>query len=182
MALKLLNVTMEDLNLIAQWRMKSEVTKYMYTDPVLDMNTQLKWFNNIKNDDKVRYWIIEFDGVKIGVISLTDIDNKNKRCSWAYYIGDTSFRGRGIATLLECNIYDYVFNLLKLNKLCCEVFTFNERVIEIHKKFGSEVEGILKEHICKDNNFYDIVTMAITKSKWINIKNNYVYDKIFIEQ
>lgn len=181
MSLKLLNVTMEDLNLIAKWRMKPEVTKYMYTDPVLDMNTQMKWFNNIKNDDKVKYWIIQLDGVKIGLISLTDIDYKNKRCSWAYYIGDTSFRGRGIATLLECNIYDYVFNVLKLNKLCCEVFAFNEKVIDIHKKFGSEIEGILKEHICKNDNFYDVVTMAITKSKWSEIKDSYAYDKISIE-
>lgn len=50
-------------------------------------------------------------------------------------------------------MYDYVFNTLKLNKLCCEVFEFNRKVIEIHKKFGTEIEGILKQHICKTIHF-----------------------------
>jgi len=69
-----------------------------------------------------------------------------------------------------------------LNKLCCEVFTFNEKVISIHEKFGSEIEGTLKQHILKNGQFYDIVSMAITKNKWINIKSDYEYEKILIEE
>lgn len=126
--------------------------------------------------------MIVIDDTAIGVLNLTEIDKRNKRCSWAYYIGDTSFRGRGIARTLECNIYDYVFEFLGLNKLCCEVFTFNEKVISIHKKFGSEIEGTLKQHILKNGQFYDIVSMAITKDKWIKIKSDYEYEKILIEE
>jgi len=181
MALELNKVNKADLELIMTWRMKPEVTRYMYTDPVLTMETQLKWFYSIQDNDSVRYWIIKFDGVKIGLINICDIDYKNKRCSWAYYIGDTSFRGRGIATLLECNIYDYVFDDLNLNKLCCEVFTSNEKVISIHEKFGSVIEGTLKQHIYKNGDFFDIVTMGITRDKWENIKKDYKYDKICIE-
>ncbi|WP_346890176.1 UDP-4-amino-4,6-dideoxy-N-acetyl-beta-L-altrosamine N-acetyltransferase [Clostridium sp. UBA1056] len=181
MALELIKVNKDDLELIMTWRMKPEVTRYMYTDPVLTMETQLKWFYSIQDNDSVKYWIIKFDGVKIGLISICDIDYKNKRCSWAYYIGDTSFRGRGIATLLECNIYDYVFDDLNLNKLCCEVFTSNEKVISIHEKFGSVVEGTLKQHIYKNGDFFDIVTMGITRDKWENIKKDYKYDRICIE-
>ena len=146
------------------------------------MDTQLKWFDSIQDNDSVKYWIIKFDGVKIGLINICDIDYKNKRCSWAYYIGDTSFRGKGIATLLECNIYDYVFDDLNLNKLCCEVLTFNEKVISIHEKFGSAIEGTLKQHIYKNGEFFDIVTMGITRDKWKNIKSNYNYGEILIER
>ncbi|WP_346887105.1 UDP-4-amino-4,6-dideoxy-N-acetyl-beta-L-altrosamine N-acetyltransferase [Clostridium sp. UBA1056] len=181
MALELSKVNKADLELIMTWRMKPEVTRYMYTDPVLTMETQLKWFYSTQDNDSVKYWIIKFDGVKIGLINICDIDYKNKRCSWAYYIGDTSFRGRGIATLLECNIYDYVFDDLNLNKLCCEVFTSNEKVISIHEKFGSVVEGTLKQHIYKNGDFFDIVTMGITRDKWENIKKDYKYDRICIE-
>lgn len=181
MALELTKVNKDDLELIMTWRMKPEVTRYMYTDPALTMETQLKWFYSTQDNDSVKYWIIKFDGVKIGLINICDIDYKNKRCSWAYYIGDTSFRGRGIATLLECNIYDYVFDDLNLNKLCCEVFTSNEKVISIHEKFGSVIEGTLKQHIYKNGDFFDIVTMGITRDKWKNIKKDYKYDKICIE-
>ncbi|MDI3477373.1 MAG: diamine N-acetyltransferase [Thermoanaerobacterium sp.] len=181
MGLELKKINQDDLELIMNWRMKPEVTKYMYTDPILTMETQLMWFNQIINDNNSKYWIIKFDNAKIGLISLNNIDYKNKRCYWAYYIGDTSFRGKGIATILECNIYDYVFYILELNKLCCEVLSFNEKVISIHKKFGSEIEGVLKQHIFKNGKFYDVITMGITKDKWNNIRKNYVYENIKIE-
>lgn len=181
MLLKLTKISIEDLELIMNWRMKPEITKYMYTDPILTLENQKKWFDSIQNDNSVKYWIIEYNQVKIGLINLYDIDYKNRRCSWAYYIGDTSFRGKGIGTMLECNIYDYVFNILELNKLSCEVFSFNEKVIFIHKKFGSIIEGILKQHIYKNGIYHDIVTMAIIKEKWEKIKGNYKYEKIFIE-
>lgn len=182
MSLELVKIAKDDLEQIMHWRMKPEVTKYMYTDPVLTLETQEKWFDSIKNDASVKYWMIKIDGVKIGVINLRDIDYINRRCTWGYYIGDNSFRGRGIASTLECNIYDYVFNILNLNKFWCEVFSFNEKVISIHERFGSIIEGTLKQHIYKNGEFFDIVMMAITKDRWEEIKDNYSYEKIYIEE
>lgn len=181
MSLELLKVTAEDLEQIMNWRMKPEVTKYMYTDPILTLDNQKEWFKSIQNNDSVKYWMIKIDGIKIGVINLRDIDYVNRRCTWGYYIGDDSFKGRGIASTLECNMYDYVFNVLCFNKFWCEVFTFNEKVISIHEKFGSVVEGILKQHIYKSGQFYDVATMAITKDKWEKKKSSFNYEKIYIE-
>lgn len=182
MSLELVKITIEDLEQIMNWRMMPEVTKYMYTDPILTLEKQKEWFEFIQNDDSVKYWVIKIDGVKIGVINLRDIDYVNRRCTWGYYIGDNSFRGRGIATTLECNMYDYVFYVLGLNKFWCEVFTFNEKVISIHAKFGSVIEGTLKQHIYKNGEYYDIVSMAITKNEWEEIKDKYSYEKIYIEE
>lgn len=179
--LRLRKIKESDLENIIKWRMMPEVTKYMYTDPILDLEKQILWFNEIQNSKKDIYWIIEIDNTAIGVISINDIDQINKRCKWGYYIGDMSFRGRGVARLLECNVYDYVFNNLKLNKLCGEVLEFNDRVVRIHEKFGSEVEGILRDHIYKNNKFYNVVIMGITAEKWKEIKGDYIYEKIDIE-
>lgn len=181
MALELVKIQASDLERIMEWRMNEEVTKYMYTDPQLTMEKQISWLSRISESKTDRYWIIRMDDTPIGVLNLTEIDEKNRRCTWAYYIGDTSFRGRGIAKTLECNVYEYVFNVLGLNKLCCEVFTFNEKVISLHEKFGAEVEGTLKQHIYKNEVFYDIVTMGILKDKWNQIKDDFEFDTIHIE-
>ncbi|AYF55027.1 GNAT family acetyltransferase [Clostridium sp. K25] len=182
MSLKLKKILKEDLNLVAKWRMSEEVTKYMYTDPQITEESQLIWYHSILNDDKVKYWIIEFKDVKIGALCLNDIDYINKKCYWGYYIGDTSFRGKGIAKMLECNIYDYIFFKLNLNKLCTEVFSFNEKVVKIHEKYGSQIEGILKQHILKNGKYYDVVRMGMTKDRWQLVKNNIEYEKIYIEE
>lgn len=181
MTIKLRKILEEDLQLIANWRMSTEVTKYMHTDPIITKDSQFAWYKSIMNDETVRYWIIVFNKVKIGILCLNNIDIVNKRCYWGYYIGDTSFRGKGIARLLECNIYDYIFFELKLNKLCGEVLAFNEKVVKIHEKYGSKVEGILKQHVLKNGCFYDVVTMGITKDRWNKIKESKEYEKIYIE-
>ena len=62
------------------------------------------------------------------------------------------------------------------------MLAFNEKVIYIHKKFGSEIEGVLRQHIYKNGQFYDVVIMAILKEKWDNIRKKYDYEKINIEE
>lgn len=171
-----------DLEMIREWRMLPEVTKYMYTDPVLTFEEQKKWYERIKTDDLKKYWIINYGGMDIGLLNLYDIDYANMRCEWAYYIADTSFRGKGIARNLECNIYDYVFFDLNMNKLGCEVFSFNDSVVRIHEKFGSEIEGVRKEHIIKNGEKYDIVLMAMSKEKWERIRTDFSYETIEIQR
>lgn len=175
--LKLKKLEEKDLEKVMNWRMKEEVTKYMYTDPVLDIEKQKKWFDEI-DYKKDRYWIIQYEGKDIGLISANNIDEKNKRCAWGYYIGEVGYRGKGIARDLECSMYDYVFYRLNLNKLVSEVFEFNEKVVQIHEKFGSKVEGCLKDHILKNGEYYNVITMGVTEREWRKVKHKVDYKKI----
>lgn len=181
MVLKARKIHKNDLEKIREWRMLPEVTKYMYSDPIITKEQQIKWFFDISKEKNSRYWIIEYEGVGIGILSVTSIDTKNRRCEVGHYIANEKFRGRGIGSALEFNIYDYVFDRLNMNKICWHVFSFNQNAINIHKKFGCEIEGERKEHIIKNNVKYDIVEMAILKEKWGKIRNDYNYEKISFE-
>lgn len=177
MAIILRGLDERDLEKVMRWRMKPEITRYMYTDPDLNMKKQKKWFRKVSSDDSYRYWVIQVDNVDIGVMYLTNIDFENRKCSWGYYIANDSFRGRGLARALEYSLYEYVFEEMNFNKLWCEVLKQNEKVIKIHQKYGSEIEGELKQHIYKNGEFHDVVRMAITKDKWDRIKNNSEYEE-----
>lgn len=172
----------EDLEKIMNWRMLPEVTKYMYTDPVLTIEKQKQWFKEITTNRRNFFWIICFNDIDIGVIGITNIDYINRKCTWAWYIGELEYRGIGVGRIIEWNMYEYVFEKLKLNKLCSEVFSFNSKVIELHSKCGSVIEGSLKEHIYKNGSYYDVVAMGITASRWNKIKNSFHYSKIEIEE
>lgn len=179
---KLRKIKEEDLELVMRWRMSEEVTKYMYTDPQLTLEGQKIWLSHIKSNwERMKYWIIEVENKSVGVLSINDIDSINEKASWAYYLGDTSMRGKGLGKILECNIYDYVFYHLNLNKLCCEVFEFNEKVIKIHERFGAKIEGKLYEHIKKNGQFHNVVTMGILKREWEIKKKDFEYERLQIE-
>lgn len=167
-----------ELEMIMNWRMQPDITKYMYTDPILTIDMQKEWFESLKSRDDIIPFMIEVDGVPAGILSITDIDRVNRRCTWGYYVAVKEKRSLPLAMALEWNLYDYVFDTLDLNKLEGEIFSFNKSVLRIHQMCGSTVEGILKEHICKNGIFYDVTVTGILKSEWAVIKEKFNYEKI----
>jgi UDP-4-amino-4,6-dideoxy-N-acetyl-beta-L-altrosamine N-acetyltransferase len=167
-----------ELAMIMEWRMTPEITKYMYTDPQLTLENQKAWYEKIKKDENNYNFMIEAEGESIGVLNITDIDRKNQKCSWGYYVAVKEKRSLELAMRLEWNVYDYVFNILGLNKLEGSIFSFNKPVIRIHKMCGSEIEGELKQNICKNGVLYDVTVMGIYKDSWEKMKRKFNYKKV----
>lgn len=175
-----------DLEMVMHWRMLPEVTKYMYTDPQLTMAQQQAWFQRVQASNRDVVWIIEIPADNgsakgVGVLSLSEIDPVNRRCAWAYYLGEVSARGMGLAKSLELSICSHVFDTLGFNKLWCEVFAFNDRVVALHEKFGSKVEGIARQHIFKNGEWHDVVRMGILKTEWEQVRQKWTWTPVSIE-
>lgn len=191
MNISLKEIKLFHLNIIRRWRMSIDVNRGMYTTPKLTFLSQFKWFLSTRHSKNCIYWIVYLGEKPVGLINLTNIDLKNKKCSWGFYLGESTARGKGITQLIECNLLDFVFETLNLNKLISEVFTLNHKVIDIHKNLGSIIEGNFKDHIFKDGVFMDVTILGITKKAWhikkqeieyskVNFKENRKYKKIKI--
>ena len=168
----------EELQMIMEWRMRPDITKFMYTDPQLTLEMQRKWFHSLKGRKDMFSFMIEVDGIPSGILNITDIDHVNHRCSWGYYMAVKEKRSLPLAMAIEWNLYDYVFDELGMHKLEGEIFSFNKAVLRIHQMCGSEIEGVLKDHIYKNGQFYDVTTTGILKEKWKEIKKNKNYEQI----
>ena len=161
-----------DLELIRQWRNSPEVGQYMYTDAEISVDQQKAWYDKIWSEENSRYWLIEYKKKKLGLVYLIDIDLFHSKCFWGFYLGDTSIRGKGIGGKVEYNVLKYVFEELKLNKLCGEVLSFNKKVIKMHEKFGFKQEGLLRDHVRKNGTFMDVVTIGLLQSEWKTLKDD----------
>lgn len=186
MSYRLRRVREADLETIRHWRMLPEVTRYMYTDPQLTREDQQAWFSRISRSERDQVWVIESlgddgNGHPLGLLSLSEIDLVNRRCNWAYYLGDVNARGTGLAKPLELSICAYVFEQLGLNKLCCEVLASNDRVVALHEKFGARVEGVLRQHICKNGEYLDVVRMGLLRADWAVLRDQWTYTPVLIE-
>lgn len=176
----LLPLQKEDIELVRTWRNSPDVAKYMYTDQLITKEQQEKWYEQISEDQSKKYWIITYDNKKIGLVSLTGIDRNLNSCYWAFYLGDTSIRGAGIGSKVEYTILQYVFEELNLNKLRCEVFTSNVKVISMHEKFGFRREAYYRQHALKNGTYLDVVGLAMLKQDWKNIQEKMrakIYDR-----
>lgn len=160
------DVRPEDKEMIRNWRNLPEVAKHMYTDYYITPEKHDKWFQGIFNDPARRYWIITCDQEDVGLVNLYNIDHKNKRCYWAFYIASPNVRGKGVGGFVEYSILRYVFDELNFNKLCCEVLAFNQLVIEMHKSFNFVQEGYFRQHVIKGDQPMDVVSLAMLREEW----------------
>lgn len=165
MDIELKKLTEVDLELVREWRNSEDVANYMYTDSHISSEDQVKWFHQL-NKETTRYWLITYDNRKLGLAYITGISKSLSSCYWGFYIGDSSVRGAGIGAKVEFNVLEYVFNDLDLNKLRCEVFVQNDRVIKMHEKFGFRREAYYREHCFKGREKLDVVGLAMLKNDW----------------
>lgn len=181
MQIVLRRLTENDLEKTMHWRMDPDITRFMNTDPVLTLEGQKKWFEKIQKDETVRYWMIVVDGVDAGVINLADIDYEKKESNWGYYVGEKKARSLKLSLTLEWNLYDYVFETLRLSRLYNEVLSANEGVVKLHLMCGSKVDEIYPEHVEKNGVKYDVTAISITAEEWAEKKQSVKYDKIEME-
>lgn len=176
-----------DLQLLMDWRMRPDITKYLNSNPSLTMEDQKNWFAKIKmeeNKGKDRnsfYWVLEVDDEPVGLVSLVSYDRQNKKIHTGGYIAVLEKRSLRLAIDMQWNLYRYAFDVLGVNKVCEEVFVENVGVNKIMDLCGSRTEGVLRQEVFKDGKYYDVAVRSILKNEWDEKKKILKYNIIEFE-
>ena len=171
MTIKFRKIVKEDSFLILEWRNHEDIRKHMYNTHIISEAEHNIWLDKVLYDFKKEYFILEVDSSPEGVVGFYDLTEKNRMGSWAFYKAPYS-KQRGVGFMMEVLALNYYFNIKKYRKLNCEVLEHNMAVVEMHKKFGFQIEGCLKEHFLNDNDDYeDIYMLALRDSEWNEIQN-----------
>lgn len=169
-------ITEDDLEMIMNWRMMPEVTKYMNTDPVLTLEGQKKWFDKISKSKEDLYWILEVDGVPAGVVSLVGFEGHQVHTG--VYIAVKEKRSLKLTIYLQWNLYRYAFEVLGVDKVCEEVFEENKAVNRILDLCESKREGVIRREVKKNGVYYDVVHRGVLREEWDEMKERIQYDYI----
>ncbi len=156
----------DDRARILAWRNAPDVRAYMYTDHLISPEEHARWFAAIPDDPTRTYWVVEMDGAPVGLANLYDVDRRNQRCSWAYYLADPAVRGHGVGSYVEYWVLEYVFAGLRLAKLWCEVLASNEPVWKLHQTFGFTLEARFRRHVVKDGEGVDVLGLGMLAADW----------------
>ena len=162
----------QHLEKIRNWRNSHAVSQYMYTNDHITEAQQRNWYASIQNNESCKYWIIKYEAIAVGLVSITNIDRKNNKCFWAFYIGEEEFLGSGIGAKVEFLALEYAYFELGMNKVACEVLESNAKVIGLHKRFGFTEEAFYKQHIRKEEQYENVVGLAMLKAEW-QVKRDY---------
>lgn len=163
---QLVPMTDGHLEEVLAWRNDSRVRQNMYSQHVISYNEHQAWWKMAKNRTDRRYFIFQMDGLKVGFVSITDIDSEHGTASWAFFLAINAPKGTG--TRMEQATLKMAFEDLGLRKLCCEVLDFNSRVATFHQRFGFRVEGTLIAHKNINGRYCDVILMAAFAEDWWN--------------
>jgi len=157
----------KDLPYMILWRNDPRVNQYFFDNPSISLVMQKQWFENLLKDTREVFWIIEniSTGESIGMISLSHIDLRNRKAELGHFLlyPPEKYKGKGYGKEVEELVLEYGFNYLGLNRIQLEIFTDNESVINMHKKFGFKIEGTFKQYVFKDGKFRDVYFMTLLR-------------------
>jgi UDP-4-amino-4,6-dideoxy-N-acetyl-beta-L-altrosamine N-acetyltransferase len=148
---------------VLAWRNLPDVARWMYTDHEITPPEHVRWLAGALNDDRRRFWIIEVEGLPVGLASLYQIDREHGTAYCASYLANPSVRGRGIGSAAEQLIVGHAFGELGLRRLACEILATNEPGIRVHERQGFRIEGRLRQHIRKGSQLVDVVLMGLLR-------------------
>lgn len=156
------------------WINDPDVRKSLNFDyPISEVGTK-QWLYRVASDNSRKDFIVcmRENDLPIGYCGFLNIDIKNSKAESYMGIGDKKHWGKGLGNEIRELLLEYGFNELSLNKIYSYVWADNEKMLELNKKFGFIVEGLLRQDIFSHGNRRDRYIMGILKKEYNEFKNS----------
>jgi RimJ/RimL family protein N-acetyltransferase len=121
------------------------------------------WFEDIRSRDDVGIFGIRLpdDDRLVGSCQLHSIHPVNRSAELQIRIGACDAQDRGVGTAAVRLLLRHAFEKLDLHRVHLHVFATNERARHVYERAGFRVEGVLREAVCIEGAWVDVVLMAV---------------------
>jgi RimJ/RimL family protein N-acetyltransferase len=106
------------------------------------------------------------DATPIGMMAFLDHDRNQHKAELRKLIGETHYRGKGLARAATQLWISYGISGLGLEKIYLNTLDTNFRNIRLNERLGFRVEGILRKECHFDGEYHDILRMALLR-EWV---------------
>jgi [ribosomal protein S5]-alanine N-acetyltransferase len=110
--------------------------------------------------------VIKESNKHIGNIKIESIDFKNGIADYGIMMGDKKEWGKGYAKEASLVVLDHCFSRLNLRKITLAVVEDHKNAVELYKKIGFKIEGLLVKHSYFNGDFRNTYNMALFKDNF----------------
>lgn len=128
-----------DVEMVRQWRNSEEVKQYMFFKDYITPEMQKKWFAGIDNERNY-YFIIEYQGEKIGLTNLKDVSLEDKKAEAGIFIVEEKYRTSLAGVQATAALLDFAFEELMLNDVQSHILPQNIAAISFNKGLGFKLK------------------------------------------
>ena len=160
-------MTYEDTDRIVAWRNSDGVRKNFIYQALFTRESHENWIRTkIETGQVVQMIICEIATDRpVGSVYIRDIDHTHHKAEYGIFIGEDCARGKGYGTAAAKLMIAYSFEQLKLHRLFLRVYADNQQAIRSYEKAGFEKEAYLRDDVCIDGIYRDIVLMGILNTE-----------------
>lgn len=137
------------------WISNPELRKMTGTRGKPNIENHAIWFSNKLRDKLNHIRMIEVEGKSVGIIGTNTMDNENRSADIFIYIGEEEQRNKGIASQAIKLFSNFLFKECSCHKITASVRSYNEPSICLFQKNGFVCEGIQKEQVLFEGQYYD---------------------------
>ena len=161
--IKLRFMTREDTDLIVKWRNNPRVRYNFIYQELFTPEGHLHWFDTMIDTGKaIQFIICEMDTERpIGSVYFRDISAQHHKAEYGIFIGEDDAVGKGIGSEVCRLACDYGFRVENWHKIILRAFAENQAALRSYEKAGFQREALLKDEVCIDGVYRDIVLMGL---------------------
>lgn len=151
-----------DADRLIQLVNNKNVSRYLvYTFPYPYTRKDAEWWIAVgATENKAITKIIEYQREFVGSVGITpQTDWRNHIAEIGYWVGEKYWR-HGIATYALRKMTELAFSTNRYKKLFAPVLKPNKASIRVLKKNEYQLEGILKQEVFKDEQYFDVYHFA----------------------
>ena len=128
-------LTLEDIELVRYWRNSKEISCVMEYQKFITEEEQKKWYNSL-NPLSDFYFLINYKGVKVGLIHTSHINWKNKTADAGLFIWDKDYLGTHIPVLASLAMLECFFENFGLQNYFAKVSRENSVAVRYNLTLG----------------------------------------------
>ena len=149
-----------------EWINNPANNRFLHYNIPLSIEGTERWFDSHQGETTRYDAVIEADGVPVGTIGLLSIDRKNSKAEYYIAMGETSYKGKGVAKEASKLILAYGFEELGLNRIYLFTEVDNIAAQKLFERVGFKREGILKQDVYSHGAFADRIAYGCLKEEW----------------
>ena len=110
-----------------------------------------------------------------------DWDRKNSVIHSGAYIAEKEARDLGNILDMNMNLWAYALEKLRVNRVSIEILGNNPGQIRWMPRFGAVKEGVLRQAVRKNEQYYDLHLFSFLASEWQTVLERVHFRRIEIE-
>lgn len=158
--------TKKDLSDIKSW-MKDREGRFFLLSRVSSQNETIE--DVFENENNLLGTICLKDKRPIGLIAYLNIDEFHRKAELRKMIGDIKERGKGYGNEASKAWIEFGLFTLNLEKIYLTTINTDIKNIRINESLGFRVEGLMRNELIIDGEYYDVLQMSLLK-EWVTNK------------